>query len=142
MVPSDWQAQSLHQPNNPLTVEDMKVALDLTVVKKGMMNLVFHPHGWIRNDQMVELIDYAVEKYGKKVKFLTFAEVTERLNQNLLSGTPLRDEQGRENPNRDFCRSEILKSVFKKHKILSTIFTIFCRFIEKCVIVLAPDRAF
>ena len=100
MVPSDWQAQSLHQPNNPLTVEDMKVALDLTVVKKGMMNLVFHPHGWIRNDQMVELIDYAVEKYGKKVKFLTFAEVTERLNQNLLSGTPLRDEQGRENPNR------------------------------------------
>ena len=41
-----------------------------------------------------------MEKYGKKVKFLTFAEVTERLNQNLLSGTPLRDEQGRENPNR------------------------------------------
>jgi putative membrane-bound dehydrogenase-like protein len=100
MVPSDWQAQNLHQPFNPVTVEDLKSALDLTVLKQGTMNLVFHPHGWIRNDQMVELIDHAVEKHGRKVKFLTFADAIERLNKNLLSGTPLRDAQGRENPNR------------------------------------------
>ena len=100
MVPSDWQAQNLHQPFNPVTVEDLKSALDLTVLKQGTMNLVFHPHGWIRNEQVVELIDHAMEKHGKKVKFLTFAEAIDRLNKNLLSGTPLRDDQGRENPNR------------------------------------------
>jgi len=31
---------------------------------------------------LVELIDYAVQKYGTKVKFLTFREAQERLNQN------------------------------------------------------------
>ena len=41
--------------------------------------------------QIVELIDHAVEKHGKKVKFLTFREAQERLNKNLLAGQPLRD---------------------------------------------------
>ena len=54
------------------------------------MTMVFHPHGWIRNDQMVELIDYAVAKHGKKVKFLTFKESLERLNTNLLDGHSVR----------------------------------------------------
>jgi peptidoglycan/xylan/chitin deacetylase (PgdA/CDA1 family) len=79
MTPSDWQAQHLQKPNNPKTVEDWKAALDCTVIKQGVMTMVFHPHGWIRNDQMVELIDYAVAKHGKKVKFLTFKEAEVRL---------------------------------------------------------------
>jgi len=97
MVPSDWEAQNLHKPNNPQTIEDMKAALDLTVLKRGTFNLVFHPHGWIRSEQIVDLIDHAVKKHGKKVKFLTFREALERMNKHLLGGHPLRDDQGRDN---------------------------------------------
>ncbi|HEX4590699.1 MAG TPA: polysaccharide deacetylase family protein, partial [Gemmataceae bacterium] len=35
-TPSDWQAQHLQQPNNPITVRDWKAALDATVIKKGV----------------------------------------------------------------------------------------------------------
>jgi putative membrane-bound dehydrogenase-like protein len=97
MVPSDWEAQFLQQPNNPETVEDMKTALDITVLKKGVFNLVFHPHGWIKAEQVVELIDHAVEKHGKKVKFLNFREAHDRLNENLLAGQPLRQADGGDN---------------------------------------------
>ena len=97
MVPSDWEAQFLQQPNNPKTVEDMKTALDITVLKKGVFNLVFHPHGWIKAEQVVELIDHAVSKHGKKVKFLNFREAHDRLNENLLAGQPLRKDDGRDN---------------------------------------------
>ncbi len=89
-TPSDWQAQHLHKPNNPQTVKDWKAALDCTVIKKGVFCLVFHPHGWIRNDQVVELIDYAAAKYGKKVKFLNFREALERLDKSLFEGKSLR----------------------------------------------------
>ncbi len=94
IVPSDWEAQHIQQPNNPLTVKDMQAALDAVVIKQGTFNLVFHPHGWIRSDQIVELIDHAVEKHGKKVKFLTFHEALERLNKNLLQGRSLRNADG------------------------------------------------
>jgi Polysaccharide deacetylase len=90
MTPSDWEAQHLQKSNNPKTVEDWKAALDCTVIKQGVMTMVFHPHGWIRNDQLVELIDYAVAKHGKKVKFLTFKDALERLNKNLLHDNELR----------------------------------------------------
>ncbi len=97
MVPSDWEAQNLHQPNNPQTVEDMKTALDVVVQKKGTYNLVFHPHGWIRAEQIVELIDHAVSKYGNRIKFLTFRECDERIQEHLLQRHALRsatDESG------------------------------------------------
>jgi hypothetical protein len=94
MTPSDWQAQHLQKPNNPKTLEDWKAALDCTVIKQGVFNMVFHPHGWIRNDQVVEFIDHAVAKHGKKVKFLTFKEARERLDKNLLRGMALRNESG------------------------------------------------
>jgi hypothetical protein len=90
VTPSDWQAQHLHKNNNPKTLEDWKRALDATVIKQGVFNLVFHPHGWIKNDQIVDLIDYAVTKYDKKVKFLNFREAEERLTKHLLAGQPLR----------------------------------------------------
>ncbi|MCI0358552.1 MAG: c-type cytochrome [Planctomycetaceae bacterium] len=95
VVPSDWSAQHVQKPNNPDTVRDWKLALDACVLKQGVFNLVFHPHGWIRNDQIVELIDHAVAKHGKKVKFLTFKECAERLNKNLLLANALRDNAGR-----------------------------------------------
>jgi putative membrane-bound dehydrogenase-like protein len=94
MVPSDWQAQHLQRPNNPRTVDDLNAALDAVVKKQGVFNLVFHPHGWIRSDQIVALIDHAVATHGRKVKFLSFREALERLDKNLLAGHPLRDASG------------------------------------------------
>jgi hypothetical protein len=86
MTPSDWQANHLHKPNNPLTVRDWKAALDCTVIKKGVFNLVFHPHGWIKPEQVIDFIDHAVGKHGKKVKFLTFKEAHDRLQKSLFPG--------------------------------------------------------
>ncbi len=97
VVPSDWEAQNIQRPNNPRTVEDWKAVLDATVIKQGVFNLVFHPHNWIRSDQVVQLIDYAQQAYGGKVKFLNFREAAERLNNHLLSGHPLRATDGNDN---------------------------------------------
>lgn len=97
VVPSDWSAQHVQKPFNPDTVRDLKLALDAAVIKQGTFNLVFHPHGWIRNDQVVELIDHAVQMHGKKVKFLNFRECLERLNKNLLRGQPIRLDSGKRN---------------------------------------------
>jgi putative membrane-bound dehydrogenase-like protein len=96
-MPSDWEANHYHKPNNPITVQDWKAELDATVLKRGVMTMVFHPHGWIQNDQLVDLIDYAVSKYGKKIKFLTFKEALDRINKNLLDGNPLRAADGGDN---------------------------------------------
>ncbi len=95
LAPSDWSAQHYHQNvNDERTVRDLKTAIDLTVAKRGVLNLVFHPHGWIRNDQVIELIDHAVNVHGTKIKFLTFREALDRLNRNLLAGRSLRDAEG------------------------------------------------
>lgn len=94
VVPSDWEAQNLHGRQNPRTVEDLKAALDLVVLKKGVFNLVFHPHDWIKNTQVVELIDHAVKTHGEKVKFLTFREARERLDKSLFDGGSLRSDAG------------------------------------------------
>jgi putative membrane-bound dehydrogenase-like protein len=96
-VPSDWEANHYHKQANPLTVRDWKAAIDATVLKQGTFNLVFHPHGWIRNDQIVELIDHVVAKHGSKVKFLSFREAQERLNEHLLAGQALRSADGGDN---------------------------------------------
>src|SRR4051794_22105087 len=96
-TPSDWEAQNLHKPDNPQTVEDWKALLDATVIKRGVMTMVFHPHNWIKPQQLVELIDHAVAKHGKKVKFLTFPEALDRLHRNLLLTQPLRSTEGGDN---------------------------------------------
>jgi hypothetical protein len=90
MTPSDWQAQHLHKPCNPQTVEDWKAALDSTVIKQGVFCMVFHPHGWIKNDQVIEFIDHTVAKHGKKVTFLAFKEAQERLDKSMFEGKGLR----------------------------------------------------
>jgi len=96
-VPSDWEAQNLIGNQNPQMLEDWKRALDVTVHKQGVMNFCFHPHGWSSSEQFVSFINYAEETYGSKVKFLNFKECLERLNQNLLHGSSLRDKAGKDN---------------------------------------------
>lgn len=93
-IPDDWQAQNIQQPNNPRTVDDMLAAIDATVIKKGIADIVFHPHNWIRSEQMTELVDRVDAKYGKRIKFLTFDECIERINQNLLLDQPIRRPAG------------------------------------------------
>jgi putative membrane-bound dehydrogenase-like protein len=95
IVPSDWEGNHVHKPANAKTLADLKAALDCVVIKRGVFNLVFHPYGWITSEQVVELIDHAVTKHGKKIKFLNFREALERLNKNLLDGKPIRSaDQG------------------------------------------------
>jgi len=55
---------------------------------------VFHPHGWIAAEQVVELIDYVTARYGGRVKFVTLGEVDRLLTENLLGGQPLRAADG------------------------------------------------
>ena len=97
VAPSDWSAQHYQGKNSAKTVRDLKAALDITVLKQGVFCLVFHPHGWIHNEQIVQLIDHAVKKHGQKVKFLTFREALERLNKHLLNNTPIRSAEGHDN---------------------------------------------
>ncbi len=96
-VPSDWQAQHVQGVNHQVTVDDWKRVLDATVIKQGILPLVFHPHGWIRNDQIVELIDYAEATHGSRVKFLTFRESLDRINKHLLGGQSLKSSLGSDN---------------------------------------------
>src|SRR5437867_1736930 len=83
IAPSDWQAQNRQGPFSPITVADMEAGIDLVVKAQGLFTLCFHPHGWIRNDQIVELIDHAAGKHGRRVRFLNFHEALDRLQRNL-----------------------------------------------------------
>ncbi len=97
IVPTDWQAQHRRGPFHPDTVADMKANIDTIVEARGVYTLCFHPHGWIRNDQIVELIDHAVAKYGRRVRFVHFHEALDRIEKNLLGRIPLRDSYGGDN---------------------------------------------
>ena len=97
LMPSDWDAQHLNGECSPTTLADLKTAVDAVVTKQGVFSLCFHPHGWIEADQVVELVDYAAKRHGPKVKFLTFREVQERLDRNLLDGSTLRASNGEDN---------------------------------------------
>lgn len=97
VTPSDWSAQHRQKPFNPLTVKDWTAVLDATVVKQGTFNLVYHPHGWISNEQVIKLIDHADQKHGSAVQFLSFQDVLKKMNQHLLAGQPLRNARGADN---------------------------------------------
>lgn len=97
VVPSDWAAQHRRGVCHPDTIADLKAAIDLSVAKEGVLNLVFHPHGWILDRQVVELIDHAVGGHPGKIRFLTFKEVESRLREHLLAGEPLRAADGGDN---------------------------------------------
>ncbi|MFV2068251.1 MAG: PVC-type heme-binding CxxCH protein, partial [Pirellulales bacterium] len=96
-LPDDWQGHNLQGPHHANTLRDMKAALDATILKQGVFTLTFHPGAWIRNDQVVELIDHATAGRKGEVKFLNFREVLERLTANALGGQALRTEDGRDN---------------------------------------------
>lgn len=96
-IPDDWLGINLQGNHNPDTVRDMKAAIDAAAIKQGAFTLTFHPDRWIRNDQVIELIDHATSRYGKKVTVLNFYEVHERLTKNLLGGQPLRADDGSDN---------------------------------------------
>lgn len=99
VTPTDWQGQHYHKANgHPALLQDWKATLDAAVIKKGVFCLVLHPYGWSKPEQIVELIDHAVSKHGKKIKFLNFKEVRDRLTKNALGGVPLRDPKtGKDN---------------------------------------------
>ncbi|MEN9573403.1 MAG: hypothetical protein RL514_1258 [Verrucomicrobiota bacterium] len=97
MVPSDWEAFNAHGPTNAATVADWQLALDAVVRAQGVFTFIFHPHAWIRADQIIQFIDHAERTHGKKVKFLTFKEAVERLNKHALQGHSLREVNGVEN---------------------------------------------
>jgi len=97
MVFSDWEAQNVHGSNNPETVADWESGLEIAVRKKGVFCLIFHPHGWIKPEQLAGMLDRALQRYGPKVKFLNFPEMLSRLNRNLLAGQSLRAIDGQDN---------------------------------------------
>jgi len=97
IAPSDWSAQHAQGEANPKTLTDMQAGIDAAVAKQGVFTMVFHPYTWIRNDQIVALIDHAVAKHGKKVKFLNFPEALARLEKNVLGGQSLRRGDGGDN---------------------------------------------
>lgn len=96
-IPDDYEGHMARGSGHPATLEDMKAALEAAVAKKGVYVLTFHPGSWIENEQVIELIDHAVKQFGSRVKFLTFREMQERINENLLNGHPLRGEDGQDN---------------------------------------------
>ena len=97
LAPSDSQGQNLQQANNPKTVADIETAIDKTVALRGLYTLCFHPHGWIRSSQVIEILDHVVNRYGRRVRFLNFHDAIERLTLNLLGGVPLRSAEGNDN---------------------------------------------
>lgn len=97
MVPSDWEAFNVMGAKSPIMLEDWKAGLDDVVGKQGVFTAVFHPHGWSGPEQWVQLIDYAQERYGRRVKFLTFREALERLEKHALAGRSLRSPIGPDN---------------------------------------------
>ncbi len=97
IIPSDWNAQRVNGRCHPHTLRDWQKAVDALVIKKGIGALCFHPHGWIAAEQIIALVEYALEKYGGQVKFLTLAEVLRRLEANALGGASLRAPDGSDN---------------------------------------------
>lgn len=90
IVPDDWQGQHLHGNHNPQTVADMKSAFDAAARKHGFFAPTFHPYSWIKNTQMVEIVDHIVETKGDRAIFLNMKEIDDRITEHLLAGQPIR----------------------------------------------------
>lgn len=79
------------------TLRDWQVAVDAAVLKRGIVAFCFHTTGGIRAEELVTLVDHAVQRHGRRLKFLTFREVEDRLTAHLLAGQPLRAPDGGDN---------------------------------------------
>ena len=97
VYPNDYTGQALHGAQNPATIADYKAAVDATVAKQGAVSLCFHAGNWMRNTQMVEIVDHANRIHGKKVKFLNMREMHMLMTQHLLAGNPIRKPDGSDN---------------------------------------------
>ncbi|MEX2185909.1 MAG: PVC-type heme-binding CxxCH protein, partial [Pirellulales bacterium] len=96
-MPGDHQAASYEPAFGHRTLTEWKAAIDVTVVKRGLMTLAFHPYGKTSNEDLLGLIDHVVDRYGKKVKFLSLRDVDELLIRNVLGGQALRASNGQDN---------------------------------------------
>ncbi|MFB0564260.1 MAG: FG-GAP repeat domain-containing protein [Candidatus Aminicenantaceae bacterium] len=94
IIPSDSLGSFKYGNRAPQTLADLKKALSAVVAKKGAFTMCFHP---VSAEWLVELVDYAVSRYGKRVKFLNFKEAYHRILTNLLGGMPVRYSGRRDN---------------------------------------------
>ena len=97
IIPGDAHGVHAYGRNSHETVEDWKRALDIIVAQRGVMTICFHPHGYIKAEQLVAFVDYADKTYGNKIKFLNCRAIMERINQNALAGQPLVNSDGKDN---------------------------------------------
>lgn len=97
VLPDDYTGSEIHGNQSPKTIQDYKAAIDATVIKQGAISLCFHPYAWMRNDQMVEIINDVHAVYGRNVKFLNLREVIERIEKHMLNGHSLRNTIGEDN---------------------------------------------
>jgi len=102
VLPDDYLGNGLHGNQNPITTADFKATVDAAVAKRGAVAFCFHAGEWIRNDQMVDIVDHVDRKHGAKVKFLNMSEMHERMTKNMLAGHPLRNAKGKDNGVRVF----------------------------------------
>ncbi len=96
-IPDDWQGQNLNGVASSKTAEDLRAVIDAAVIKRGTANLVCHPNNWIGQQLLLEVVDETIKKHGPQVRFLTFRECVDRLNEHLLAGQPLRAANGQDN---------------------------------------------
>lgn len=96
-IPGDHQAAQYENSYGKRKLKDWKAALDATTIKQGIMTLCYHFYGKTESEEIIELIDYATEKHGPKVKFLNFADVESRISKNLLAGQRIRAADGSDN---------------------------------------------
>jgi len=97
IIPGDAHGVHAYGRNSDETVQDWKRALDIIVSQRGVMTICFHPHGYIRAEQLVAFIDYADKTYGNKITFLNCREIMDRITMNALAEQPLVDSNGRDN---------------------------------------------
>lgn len=97
LMPGDAHGVHAYGANNPRVLDDWQHVLDATVHKLGLYTLCFHPHGYCLPESVAGLVEYADRKYGRRVRFLNCREILDRLNKNLLAGSPLRSPTGADN---------------------------------------------
>ena len=102
VYPNDYTGQALFGNQSPVTVADYKAAVDATVAKRGAVSLCFHAGGWLRNEQMADIVDHSDRTHGKKVKFLNMRDMHDLMEKHLLAGNPLRNAKGDDNGVRIF----------------------------------------
>src|SRR5207244_1988732 len=55
VVPSDWEANHYHKPNNPNTAGDGQAGPVAIVRKQGVSRMCFHRPGWTRGNKLIRL---------------------------------------------------------------------------------------